>query len=130
MTLVLPDRTPRPGPMVIEVDRENKGKDLETLDIELPRLTARIERDYKNLDALDPLSFTNPRLPLKNFTDAEQRDIVFTSLDTGDQSHVTRMNIGFNPTYQNVVGFFARSIMRDLRLVGGQDILFGKIKTF
>jgi type III restriction enzyme len=28
------------------------------------------------------------------------------------------------------VGFFARTIMRDLRLVGGQDILFGKIKTF
>ena len=40
------------------------------------------------------------------------------------------MDIGFNPTYQNVVGFFARGIMRDLRLVGGQDILFGKIKTF
>jgi type III restriction enzyme len=40
------------------------------------------------------------------------------------------MDIGFNPTYQNVVGFFARTIMRDLRLVGGQDILFGKVKTF
>lgn len=116
--------------MVIEVDRENKAKDLETLDIELPRLTARIEREYKNLGALDPLAFTNARLPVKVFADAEQRDIVFTSLDTGDQSHVTRMDAGFNPTYQNVVGFFARTIMRDLRLVGGQDILFGKIKTF
>lgn len=29
-----------------------------------------------------------------------------------------------------VVGFFARTIMRELRLVGGQNILFGKIKTF
>ena len=124
------DRTPGAGPMVIEVDRENKAKDLEKLDIELPRLTARIEREYKNLDGLDPLTFGNKRLPVKNFTDAEQRDIVFTSLDTGDQSHVTRMDVGFNPTYQNVVGFFARSIMRDLRLVGGQDILFGKIKAF
>ncbi len=124
------ERTPVAGPMVIEVDRENKAKDLETLDIELPRLTARIEREYKNLDALDPLAFTSARLPVKVFTDAEQRDIVFTSLDTGDQSHVTRMDIGFNPAYQNVVGFFARTIMRDLRLVGGQDILFGKIKTF
>lgn len=124
------ERTPSAGPMVIEIDRENKTKDIETLDIELPRLTARIEREYKNLGTLDPLAFTNVRLPVKVFTDAEQRDIVFTSLDTGDQSHVTRMDIGFNPTYQNVVGFFARTIMRDLRLVGGQDILFGKIKTF
>jgi type III restriction enzyme len=124
------DRTPGAGPMVIEIDRENKTKDIEALDIELPRLTARIERDYKNLDGLDPLTFGNKRLPVKKFSESEQRDIVFTDLDTGDQSHVTRMDIGFNPTYQNVVGFFARSITRDLRLVGGQDILFGKIKAF
>ncbi len=44
------DRTPGAGPMVIEVDRENKTKDLDVLDIELPRLTARIEREYKNLE--------------------------------------------------------------------------------
>jgi type III restriction enzyme len=50
------ERTPGAGPMVIEVDRENKTKDIEALDIELPRLTARIEREYKNLDLLDPLS--------------------------------------------------------------------------
>jgi type III restriction enzyme len=124
------DRTPGAGPMVIEVDRENKTKDIEALDIELPRLTARIEREYKNLDALDLSMFGSKRLPVKKFSSAEQRDIVFTDLDTGDQSHVTRMDIGFNPTHQNVVGFFARAIMRDLRLVGGQDILFGKIKTF
>ena len=124
------DRTPGAGPMVIEVDRENKAKNLETLDIELPRLTARIEREYKNLEAVDPLSFKNERLPVKKFSDEQLREIVFTDLDTGDQSHITKMDIGFNPTYQNVIGFFARAIMRDLRLVGGQNILFGKIKTF
>jgi type III restriction enzyme len=124
------ERTPSAGPMVIEVDRENKSKDIDALDIELPRLMARIEREYKNLSALDPLTFTNKRLPVKQFSADQQREIVFTSLDTGDQSHVTKMDIGFNPTYQNVVGFFARTIMRDLRLVGGQDLLFGKIKTF
>lgn len=124
------DRTPGAGPMVIEIDHENKAKDIGALDIELPRLTTRIEREYKNLDALDPLTFTSKRLPVKKFSDDEQREIVFKSLDTGDQSHITKMDIGFNPTYQNVVGFFARTIMRDLRLVGGQDILFGKIKVF
>ena len=29
----------------------------------------------------------------------------------------------FEPNYQNMVGFFARTIMRDLRLVGGFDVL-------
>jgi type III restriction enzyme len=124
------DRTPPPGPMVIEVDRENKAKDLQALDIELPRLSARIERDYKNLNLLDPQSFTNKRLAVKVFSAQEQREIIFTDLDTGERSHITRMDTEFTPTYQNVVGFFARTLMRDLRLVGGQDILFGKLKSF
>lgn len=124
------ERTPPAGPMVIELDRDNKAKDIEKLDIALPRLTARIEREYKNLAALDPSSFQVQPLPVKQFSAEEQREIVFTDLDTGGRSHVTRMDKEFTPTYQNVIGFFARSIMRDLRLVGGQDVLFGKIKEF
>jgi type III restriction enzyme len=124
------DRTPPAGPMVIEVDRENKHKDLEALDIELPRLTPRIERDYKNLELIDVAVFKHERLPIQQFSEEEQREIVFTDLDTGGQSHVTRMDMQFSPSYQNVIGYFARQIMRDLRLVGGQHILFGKIKTF
>jgi type III restriction enzyme len=124
------DRTPNVGPMVIEVDRENLSKDVEKLDIELPRLTARVEREYKNLDLIDPLKFANKRLAVKPFSADEQREIVFREIDTGGESHITRMDTEFTPTHQNVVGFFARTIMRDLRLVGGQDVLFGKIKTF
>jgi type III restriction enzyme len=124
------DRTPGAGPMVIEVDRDNKTKDLDKLDIELPRLTARIEREYKNLGSLEPADFTNKRLTVKQFSQKEQREIIFNDLDTGERSHITRMDADFTPNYQNVIGFFARTIMRDLRLVGGQDILFGKLKTF
>ena len=40
------------------------------------------------------------------------------------------MDTVFTPSYQNMIGFFARSIMRDLRLVGGFDVLFGKLKQF
>ena len=40
------------------------------------------------------------------------------------------MDTDFEPNYQNIIGFFTRSIMRDLRLVGGFDVLFGKIKQF
>jgi len=124
------ERAPPTGPMVIEVDRENKAKDLEKLDIALPRLTARIEREYKNLAALDPAAFRNRRLPVRQFSPTEQREIVFTDLDTGERSHITNFAVEFAPTHQNVVGYFARGIMRDLRLVGGQGILFGKIRTF
>ncbi len=35
-----------------------------------------------------------------------------------------------NPDYQSVIGFFAQAIMRELRLFGCYDILFGKVKDF
>lgn len=32
--------------------------------------------------------------------------------------------------YRSVVAFFARQLLKDLRLVGGYDVLYGKMKTF
>lgn len=32
--------------------------------------------------------------------------------------------------YRSVVAFFARQLLKDLRLVGGYDILYGKVKAF
>lgn len=118
------------SPIVVEVDQENKTKDLDKLDIELPQLAPRIHREYKNLDALDVTSLTHKRLVVKQFSDDEQREIIFRDINTDAQSHVTVMDSAFTPNYQNVVGYFARTIMRDLRLVGGFDVLFGKIKQF
>jgi hypothetical protein len=124
------ERTGPKSPIVVEVDRGNEGKDIDNLDIELPQLAPRIEREYKNLDELDVTTLPHKRLPVKQFSEAEQRQIIFLDLDTGEQSHVTEMDAAFTPNYQNVIGYFTRAIMRDLRLVGGGDILFGKLKEF
>ena len=118
------------SPIVVEVDRENTGKDIDKLDIDLPVLAPRIQREYKNLSDLDPATLPHKRLPVKQFTAEQQREIVFRDLNTDEQSHMTEMDTVFTPNYQNMIGFFARSIMRDLRLVGGFDVLFGKIKEF
>ena len=118
------------SPIVVEVDRENPGKDIDKLDIELPLLAPRIQRDYKNLSDIEIDKLPHKKLPLKQFTAEEQREIVFRDLNTDEQSHVTQMDTAFTPNYQNMIGFFARSIMRDLRLVGGFDVLFGKLKEF
>ncbi len=40
-------------PLVVEVDNENEKKDIDALDIEIPVLTPRIYREYKNLADLD-----------------------------------------------------------------------------
>ena len=41
------------APIVVEVDQTNVNKDLDELDIEIPVLTPRIYRDYKNLSEID-----------------------------------------------------------------------------
>ncbi len=122
--------TPPKSPLVVEVDRENGKKDIEAMDIELPVLSPRIYREYKNLDALNPSALPHARVALKAFTPEEQRQIVFKDIDSEQISHTTVMESAFTPDCESVVGYFAKTIMRDLRLVGGFDVLFGKLKTF
>ena len=118
------------SPMVVEVDRENTHKDIDQLEIEMPVLAPRIYREYKNLSDIDVTKLGNQRLPLKPFSLEQQREIVFRDINTEEASHTTVLDSVFEPNYQNVIGFFARNTMRDLRLVGGFDVLFGKMKAF
>lgn len=117
-------------PVVIEVDKENTRKDLDKLDIPLPRLTPRIYRDYKNLEDLDVSSFTHKKVLYKQFSEAEQREIVFRDITTGEQTHTTMLTTTGNADHRSVVGFFTQTIMKDLRLVGGYDVLYAKVKDF
>ena len=124
------ERTPPKAPLVIEIDRENKNKDLDKLDIKIPVLTPRIFREYKNLSQLDLSAFKFKPVKLKQFSLEEQRQIVFKDITTDKVSHVTELDLLISPNYQSVIGFFAQSIMKQLRLVGGFEVLFGKIKEF
>lgn len=123
------------APIVVEVDKENLKKDIDKLDIEIPVLTPRIYREYKNLSILDISDFRNKKLNINKFTDEEKREIVFKHIvKTADSEeeihHKTVLDLNTDIDYQNVVGYFTRAIMRDLRLVSGYDILFGKVKEF
>ena len=60
--------TTRQDSLIVEVDTENPDKNIDALDIPLPKLTRRFHRDFKDLDALDPAALGNQRLPLKPFT--------------------------------------------------------------
>jgi Restriction endonuclease len=118
------------GPMVIEIDRANPDKDIAALDIELPKLKPRIERQFYRFEEIDDAELPAPRVPLRIFTEAEQREIVFRDIHTDEISHVTQLDAGAVADWRNVVGWFAKSIKDDLRLVGGYDVLFGKLKRF
>lgn len=125
------DRTGTPiTPTVIEVDRENTKKDIDKLDIELPILTPRIQREYKNLNSLKVDNFKNEKFDLKTFSEEEQKEIVFKEVIDDKEHHTTFLNSSIEPNYQSVVGFFVQRIMKELRLFGCYDILFGKVKDF
>lgn len=51
-------KTPAKSPIVIEVD---ESKNIEELDIDLPKLSPRLHREYKNLEKLDPAAFTHKK---------------------------------------------------------------------
>jgi len=114
-------------PMVIEVDKE---KDIKQLDIEIPVMSPRIQREYKNIAELDISKLGNKRVKVKTFSDEEKREIVFMDVVDEKTHHTTILTGDIEPDYQSVIGFFAQAIMRELRLFGCYDILFGKVKEF
>jgi type III restriction enzyme len=117
-------------PLVVEIDNENDKKDLEALDIEIPVMTPRIYREYKNLADLDTSAMGHQHVPYRQFSEEEQREIVFKDITTGEVTHTTILDTAGAADYRSVLGYFAQTVMKELRLVSGYDVLFGKIKSF
>jgi type III restriction enzyme len=117
-------------PLVVEIDNESKGKDMDALDIEIPVLSPRVYREYKNLDALDVSALGNSTVPDKQFTPEEQRAIVCKDITTGEVTHTTILDTAGIADYSSVIGYFSQTIMKDMRLVSGYDVLYGKVKSF
>lgn len=118
------------APLVIEVDSENSRKDIDSLDIQIPVLTPRIVREYKNFSDLDITGFGNKKFPVITFSEEQQREIFFRDITTEKITHKTILDSNIVANYQSVVGYFTQVIMKELRLVSGYDILYGKVKTF
>jgi type III restriction enzyme len=117
-------------PLMIEVDTENERKNLDALDIALPRLTPRVYREYKNLSDLDERAMGHEKVLYQEFTEEQQREIVFKDVTTGAVTHTTILDTAGVADYRSVLGYFAHTIMKDLRLVSGYDVLYGKVKSF
>lgn len=117
-------------PIIVEVDNENNKKDIAGLDIQIPILTARTYREYKSLEDLDPTGFGHKKVSYKQFSKEDQREIVFKDITSGEFSHTTVLDSGAVTDFRAVIGYFSQIIMKDLRLVSGYDVLYGKVKSF
>lgn len=117
-------------PLVVEVDNENTKKNIDALDIEIPVLTPRVYREYKNLSELDVTTLGHKKVPYRQFTEEEQREIVFRDITSGEVTHTTILDTAGVADYRSILGYFAKVVMKELRLFSGYDVLYGKIKTF
>ena len=117
-------------PLVVEIDKENEKKDLDALDIEIPVLTPRVYREYKNLANLEVGKLGHNKVHYQQFSEEQQREIVFKDITTGEITHTTVLDTAGIADYHSVIGYFAQTIMKDLRLVSGYDVIYGKVKSF
>jgi len=117
-------------PLIVEVDNENTNKNIDKLDIEIPILTPRIYREFKNLENLNVSLFDHKKVNYKHFSQEEQREIIFKDITSGEVNHVTYLNSVMVADYRSVVGYFTQSIMKDLRLFSGYDVLYEKVQQF
>jgi type III restriction enzyme len=124
------DKNPAITPLLVEVDNVNVKKDIEALDIEIPMLTPRIYREYKNLADLNLDQLQFQPVTYLQFSEAQQREIVFKDITTGEITHTTILDTTGVADYRHVIGYFSQTIMRELRLVSGYDVLYGKVKEF
>jgi type III restriction enzyme len=124
-------------PVVVEVDKENEKKDLAALDIEIPVLSPRVYREYKNLGDMDIAAMGHDKVAYRLFSEEEQREIVFKDIVNGEITHTTILDTAGIADYRSVIGYFAQMIMKELRLEyrkgstpRGYDVLYGKVKAF
>ena len=118
------------APLVVAVDKANVNKDIDALDIEIPILTRRVYREYKNLAALDVALFDFTPVAYQKLGETSEREIVFKDITTGEVTHITVLDSSGAADYRSALGYFAETLRKDLRLVSGYDVLYGKVKNF
>ncbi len=112
------------SPICVSVADKNSEK----LDIQIPTMHPKINREYKNLAELNVDSFKAEQAPYKQYKPDELREIVFRDID--DQ--VTHKTIFKNniPDYRNVLAFLTSRILRESRLIKGFEVLYPKVEAF
>lgn len=122
--------TTRKDSLIVEVEKDNAEKNPDELDIALPRLSRRFVREFKDLAALAHATWENPRLPVKPFSVEETREIVFKKMLDSEIDHTIHLDEAGKADWRSVVAFFARQLLKEMRLVGGYEFLYPAVRDF
>jgi len=92
--------------------------------------TPRVYREYKNLADLDVSALGHQDVMYLQFSEQEQREIVFKDITRARSRIPPFLTRPALPITGSVIGYFAQTIMKEMRLVSGYNVLYGKIKMF
>ena len=135
------ERTLPKAPLIVELDSDNPAKDINKLDISIPVLKPRTYRKYGGLSRLDVSNFKIDKQNFKTFSSSEKIQINFKYMvkkfsedeeenEKEEYSHSTTLNVSEIADYENVIGFFSKTIREELKLISGYNIIYGKVKEF
>lgn len=116
--------------ILIQVDQENKSKDIAKLDIKIPILSSRVSREYERLNSLDTSNFGNKKIPYQITVKQEKREIIFEDIATYEVDHITELDSIHVADSRNIIGYFTDKIIKRLRLVYCYDMIYSKVKDF
>ena len=117
-------------PLVVEVDKEN-GKGHGQAGYRNSGADAAYLSGIQEPDDLGLAALGHQQVAVYlQFSEEEKREIVFKDITTGEMTHTTFLDTAGVADYRSVIGYFAQTIMKDLRLVSGYDVLYGKVKAF
>lgn len=116
---------PKPGKRVYPLE------DRREFDIEIPRTSALFEREFKNLDLLDPMAFG----PLGKEGDlsAEQRkqiELVHGTVDVRVHSDEVEFNEDNVPAIEGLLSSLTNRVMKRARVTGVFAQLFPKVRSY
>ena len=79
---------------------------------------------------MDVAQFSFTPVVYQTLDGTSEREIVFKDMATGEVAYTTVLDGSGVADYRSTLGYFAETIRKDLRLVSGYDVLYGKVKDF
>ena len=116
------------APLIIELDRANLDKDLEKMDIVLPKLGSKYRWDPECIFSIDVDAIAFKPLKLDALMRNDPKEIQFIDI-LGSWHH----KIEFKPelvNFSNIIGFFTSAILKEARMPSGFNELYPKVEHF
>ena len=117
-------------PLIIAIDRDNPQKDIAALDIKVPVLSRRFANDFSKVFDLHAENIPVQPAEYKKYGKDAPREIVFCDVVSGTISHTTTLGDGLAADYSNVIGYFARCLMKQFKIPGGYNYFYELVELF